>query len=536
MERQTKYIDIHLHPHGRSFNFLRNSKLKDSEDYHPWTAIRSNIKAMEDGRRAFSYSQCSLAQCWNGDCAVVFAAIYPFEKGFFSGGGKLDKDAVLFLVKSFSRIPLLGSLVNPILEKLAGIVFNSDAERKSAKDYFQSLLMRMPGPRVEFLQSKSYDYWTEMKEEICFLTSRSGLETESKVLKKSLKKEVKKTEEFERARGTYIVAKNYGELKDALDKKQLVIVLTIEGAHSFSTDTQLTSVLCRIKELKDKYPVFFITFSHHFNNSLCGHAHSLIKGATLFANQKDGMQAQFNPLGIAAVRLLLSLTDQNIKNETALGRRILIDVKHMGVESREQFYKEIILPALNNHGDKIPVIASHVCYSGIATFLDMKKNWQENLESDDLLFGNGLNHWNINVCDEDVEIILKTEGLLGICLDQRIMGFFKGDNRDGKKLLESNLGRLLDAVIQNNKLNQEEKSKVWKILCIGTDFEGYVDPTKNYPTVLQFEQLEEDLFKFIQKYIDEGKAEQYYISKPATEIARDICMNNVMEFLKIHFR
>ncbi|MEB2777465.1 hypothetical protein SYJ56_19275 [Algoriphagus sp. D3-2-R+10] len=535
MGRTPKYIDIHLHPHGRTFNFLRNSKLKNSEDYNPWTSIKSNYKAMERGKRAFSFSQCNFAQCWNGDCAVVFAAIYPFEKGFFSGGGHLDKDSIFVLENTIDKIPLFGRVVNSILEKITGAVFNSEYERKSVKDYFQSMLMRMPGKRIEFLQSPEYDYWTEAKEEIEFILSRNGVESKSKILKRSLKKEVKKSESFEKAVGTYVVAKNFKDISDALDENKLVIVLTLEGAHSFGLDKNKFEVFNRIEELKRmEYPIFFVTFSHHFNNYLCGHAHSLIKGALLLANQNDGLQSEFNDLGLAAARLLLSLSPENIKNEDSLGRRILLDVKHMGVESREQLYHEIIFPCLHKN-DNIPVIASHVCYSGVATFEELKENWTLKKETEDLFLNQGLNHWNINVCDQDIEVILKTNGLLGICLDERIMGFNKSDKQNGFVLLETNLERLLEGLFFNTNLSPEEKSRIWNVMCIGTDFEGYIDPTENYPTVIEFKELEKDLKSIIQKFIDSGKAERYFIFNTPEQIARDFCMDNVMNFLRENF-
>lgn len=207
----------------------------------------------------------------------------------------------------------------------------------------------------------------------------------------------------------------------------------------------------------------------------------------------------------------------------------------MGVESREQFYNEIILPSLDSYEDKIPVIASHVCYSGIETFRELKENFKNNKETDHLFERRGLNHWNINVCIKDIEVILKTDGLLGICFDERIMGFNKTDKQDGFTLLKTNLERMLEALSSNPRLTDEEKSKIWKVLCIGTDFEGYIDPTEKYPTVLQFEVLEKDFKSIVQSFIDGGKSQKYFITKSAGELARDFCMDNVMGFLDQNF-
>ena len=65
---------------------------------------------------------------------------------------------------------------------------------------------------------------------------------------------------------------------------------------------------------------WFVTFSHHFYNELCGHARSLRKIIGKLTNQEEGINTSFTPLGLEVLDILLD------KNN---GRRILIDVKHM---------------------------------------------------------------------------------------------------------------------------------------------------------------------------------------------------------------
>ena len=86
-------------------------------------------------------------------------------------------------------------------------------------------------------------------------------------------------------------------------------------------------LLERIKEIKE-WPVFFMTFAHHFDNQLCAHANSLFKaplpwnpdrsrnknyiteilsdkGATL--SRHDDPMRGFTPLGLTAIKHLLGI-------------------------------------------------------------------------------------------------------------------------------------------------------------------------------------------------------------------------------------
>ena len=534
--RAAKYIDIHLHPHGRSFNYLRNSKGYASEHYHPWTGIRSNIKKREKAKRAFSYAQSSLPQCWNGNCAVVFASIYPFEKGFFIGGGKLDTEIFHSLNAFLDRFGILGEIAGTLIDKISGLLFSSEYNRLSAKDFLKSTLMRLPMKRIKFIQSPAYDYWEETKEEIDFLYTKSGKETGSRIMRRNLRGELKRPDPTEQAKGTYVIANNAAEVRESLQKGQMSMILTIEGMHALGTEGQLHHLFDRIAHLKENYPICFITFAHHFDNFLCGHAHSLIKSARLFVNQKQGMQADFNELGLAAARYLLSLRPDNRKNLQGLGKRILLDVKHMGAESRKSYYDKIVRPCLAQHQDVIPVIASHVGYSGVGTLDKLIANWNMDKEEDGIVLFEGLNHWNINVCDEDIAIILQTGGLLGLCLDQRILGQQDKKAVPGKTLIRHNLKRLLHNLHHHSGLTEAEKARIWEVLCIGSDFEGYIDPAADYATVIDFKKLEKDLEEIIAGFVQEGLQEAFYIQKSPALLARDIMMENVMRFLDRNFK
>ena len=84
-------------------------------------------------------------------------------------------------------------------------------------------------------------------------------------------------------------------------------------------------------------PVFFITFAHHFDNRLCGHAHSIPGMGKILMKQRPHMNEGFRRNGHRIIREILGL---NLAGEpdSSLGYRILIDVKHMAARSRVEYY------------------------------------------------------------------------------------------------------------------------------------------------------------------------------------------------------
>ncbi len=541
---EPKYADIHCHPHSRIFHWLRDTKYekkaKHFKRFHPWTVVLSNFKNQKKGKRAFTYSQCDPVKLWNGKVQLVFAAMYPMEKGFFKGKDAEGQNLInKVLLKIADANP--GDLVNgefgSAFEGLSDQVAGGET---TLKDFFQSFLMKMPLRRVNYIQSPGYDYYEELQKEYKFLLSRDGEKERARLFIPFLKRifvnkarKKRKHPESLVATGTYVVAKNRKDIESAIEKEKMSFVLTIEGMHSLGTDTHPEEVLNRIDELKKwDHPVFFITFSHHFDNKLCGHAHSIIKSASLLLDQSKAMNGAFNDLGRQAARRLLSLNEDNTYNE-ALGRRILLDLKHMSATSRKQYYSEIINPCMEK-GDVIPVIASHVAYSGVKTLDEFEANYGK--ENDDWEIAD-FNAWNINVCDEDIEMIVNTRGLLGLCLDQRILGQTKKEDATSKDLVWATVKGVLDAVVDSSNIANADKAPVWDIITLGTDFEGYIDPTDQYATALDFGRFREDLVDNIQtQIIDAGKTEHYFLQPgfDKYDLVDKICFGNAYEFVLKH--
>ncbi|WP_020526834.1 hypothetical protein [Flexithrix dorotheae] len=506
--------DLHCHPSGWAFNRMRNTSLElDKEKFHPWTIEQSSLKKQLKGGRAYRYSQCDFGKLVLSGTRLVFGALYPLEKGFFD-------------------------------EQLIG-----EGQRKSKRhsllDIIQSKTQGLSKARIAFLQSPEYDYFEELKLEYKFYKSRDNKEEAALVLIYDKNKPTL-------SKGKYILAKNNEDITASIQKeKEVAIVLTIEGIHALGvgnlknkgTDVSIEQVKERVRALKGEasteenweHPVFFITFSHHFDNTLCGHAHSFPDVTELIFNQRKGCNGPMTPEGLEVIREMLGL-NENLEGTGS--KRILVDVKHMSALGRQSFYNDVIKKYNNfapNRAHKIPVIASHVGFSGANTLDELVRDGD--LERDNFK-KEGFYAWNINICREDVEVIHESEGLIGLSFDARILGvdntlfnvinFRKRNNikafsRTIKKIVEVPFRKRLD-----NPLG------IWKRISIGTDFEGYIDPVNKYSTAIAFGNfgldLEVELKKFRRK-----KPEYFGNLDIRKDIIEGILFNNAYEFVKKHF-
>src|SRR5690606_23504785 len=146
------------------------------------------------------------------------------------------------------------------------------------------------------------------------------------------------------------------------------------GGHVFTMDpgdvrAPTQQILDRIDQLKQwPHPIFFVTIAHHFDNGICGHAHSIPDAGRLVMNQEPRMHEGFEEEDDIGRRVVRALLDLDTSLEPQGGRRILIDCKHMSPQTRRQYYAEFVTPynakAADNGWPVIPVFFSHAAYSG----------------------------------------------------------------------------------------------------------------------------------------------------------------------------
>ncbi len=522
------FADLHSHPVAWSFNALRNTpQEKEPILFTPWNIPESNVKRQAKGKRV-GYSQADFAKLLVGRTKLIFASLYPIEKGFFR-----DK---------FFRV----------LRAKKGI---RTGKKHTLLDMAQTKFMGISKERVEFFQGKEiegeiYDYWDELQKEYDFYLKGANKVNEVCVDTWENGQRVQY-----KTKGSYQIAKTPADVTESVNSPdQVAVVLTIEGMHALgignpdvAQDIPLHLLKERIAALKGEsktipnweHPVFFITFAHHFDNTLCGHAHSFPNIANkCFLDQSKNLEAGFNSKGLEIAKDMLGL-DEQLKDTGS--RRILLDVKHMSPQARADYYQHIVEP-YNSSADvkkKLPIVASHVGYSGAQTLEQLieeshlektkglfgKYNRSDNFERDDFYA------WGINLCDQDIEQIHKSEGLLGLAFDQRILGVRKKERRENN--IDAFTRTIERIVLVPFKADLDNPAAIWDTISIGTDFEGYIDPLDPYPTAMEFKNFAEDLKGGL--YQLKKRSPFLFGDLEVEEIIQKISFGNAYQFLIKHF-
>ena len=561
------YADIHCFPGKAAYDSLGidpNGNAAIPSD--PWQIPQSNLLDQSKGRQANRYSQCDLAKSTQARVKLMFAALYPVEKGFFSGAknGKINKKII---GEYFNRIHLHGdSAANTWLTQLIKNQPGMEPIKKSEFEFLKTLFVHLPPDRITFLQNGCYDYFEELIREYKFYLSKSG---EKAITPHKLQPEPKGP--YRTWERVYQLAMNGDDvlLRVRPDNDDVVIVLTVEGIHALGIgnpedevanvadglkDVTIGKLKSRIRQLKGEETLddptmpkwehrpFYITFAGHFNNTLCGHAHSLPSQSRHIYDQHVNMdKGVLKNATYGIMRELLGLDDHLESTES---KRILIDVKHMSASSRQDYYKNIIRPynrRPENTLSKIPVIASQVGYSGIDSLESLIKNAQAGKESDNFQV-DGFKAWNINLCDEDVIEIHQSVGLIGISLDQQLLGFYQNSwllnipiPAIERICARSLLARTIEQFVHIPfDYNLPEPIRVWDMLSIGTGFDGANNPLNGYATVFDMHRLEDDLIVILRKM---RKDYPKWFARYSPEIlARKICFENAYNFVAKHYR
>lgn len=397
-----------------------------------------------------------------GRVAVVCLSFYPQEKDFFNN--KLGK-----------------GLISDLLGKLA-------------TEFGQA--------RIDHLQSIE-SYWEDLKLEMRFVKQESG---------NSIK--------IDGQQVSYIITNSYAEIEllerqDKLVTDSIVFIPTIEGAHIFDqvlnsnepadkypegiSEKALKRMLKRINDLRTEKdhlirPVF-ITLAHHFWNGLCGHARSLGGLVKCVVDQENGINLGITKAGEKAIHAMLK-TDKH--DDGTPVKPIYIDIKHMSRKSRLDYFE-----ILKQYPERnIPVLASHGCVTGLSSPGGSQTTCisQENVFNTD----------DINFFDDEIIKIGKSNGLFGIQLDERRIGSrsvlrsTKGikSKRDTlyswSQLVWNQIRHIAEVLDANGQY-------AWGIQCLGTDFDGIIDPVDGYWTATQIDDLDDYLLMHVYNYVKEVK-------------------------------
>jgi hypothetical protein len=425
-----------------------------------------------------------------------------------------------------------------VVHEVAALLRN----RGPLRQLLQTLVMRYPLSRIKHMMSPEFDYWDEFMREYDFMARGDGQKHEVVVEHVRDGRPIR-----ERIEGCVSIARDAAHLEQILaTDDEVAIVLSIEGGHTFSVapDESIHAraiILDRIDQLKAlAHPILFITIAHHFDNGFCGHAHSIPDAAKLVMDQGPRMHEGFeraDDLGMAVVRALLSLNDA--LEPTGEGR-ILIDCKHMSPLARKEYYDEIVDPvnAAREGWDEdaqaayppIPVIFSHGAYSGIGTLDEVIE--AADLETDSRHIGD-FYAWGINLCDDDVRAVHRTQGLVGIVFERRVAGVKPGqrlpDDLWPKVLVRQILG-LVDVIYHDERLDEAARRTIWECICIGSDYDGFIDPVQSYPTAMELPAFAEDLRRELSAVAHTRSIAQLGVDK----LVEMICWQNAERFARLH--
>lgn len=512
------FADLHCHPTLYGFNRLRNRPAleRDAARFHPWAPQPRSLRDRLRGSHAATYTQCTFAQLVAGRLRLAFVSLTPIEKGFMvfedaqrrgsfgAALGRLLRGQTLLSLGRHLRAHL-ASRGRPGPGALDEAIFELAAPLRATGPLrlaLQKVYLRYGWARLRYLASDDYDYWEELWQELRFLRAKDGA-TESGEVDEVVDGRAR----ARRVEGSYHLIRDAEQLRDLIegDASQVAAILTVEGAHVFSIGKDqeplpLSTMVARIGELR-RLPeaLLFITLAHHFDNGICGHAHSIPdKGKAVLTQARrlgEGFERR-DELGLTVVRELLDL-------DASLGdrgeRRILIDIKHMSPRTRCEYYAEVLEPYLARWEQqdpatqvrfpKIPVIGSHVAYSGVATLEELIAAAAQ--EDDDHHVG-PYYAWGLNLSDEDIRMTHRTEGLLGLIFDRRVAGVRDGavlDREGWARVVVQQLFGVVDVIFGDDTLPFAERLRAWDCLCIGSDYDGVVNPLTAFPTVLEYESL-----------------------------------------------
>ncbi|MBK8848497.1 MAG: membrane dipeptidase [Bacteroidetes bacterium] len=431
------FVDLHCHPtlkpYGQSFTKKQKGNSSDINDrnsvwyYDPPTVSDKLLNYLATLTR---FSQANFQALCYGNVGIICASLYPIEIGFFKN--KLPQGAVRREVNNF----------------VTGV---GDS-------------------RVEQV-IKTNDYFTDLEQEYKFLQQLDG-----------------QIFTIDSQDYQYKLISSYDDLNSIQAQTDNIftvcVLLSIEGGHAFGCgipgkNANKKVVLANVAKVKSwQHRPLFIAIGHHFYNELCGHPKSLTGILGKVCDQSVGMNEGITPLGYEVISLLLDNKNQ---------QRILIDIKHMSILARNQYYQ---LLRQEYAGQNIPILVSHGGVTGIPS---NTSNWFLN-ES-------------INFDDTDLLEIARSNGLFGIQLDERRIGseqeLKKTRGEISRKKILYNWARLVWRQIQHiAELLDRNNMFAWGIQCIGSDFDGIVNPINGYWTEEEMQFLDDYLLKHAYNFIN----------------------------------
>jgi len=321
----------------------------------------------------------------------------------------------------------------------------------------------------------------------------------------------------------YRIVRNYSEIMQNLAESEDIIsvVICIEGGHVFNEDCTVEPTEDKILEnleavLAWKYKPLFISPAHHFWNHICGHAFSLTDLIKRFLNQEDHANTKITGLGDKLIRKLMD-------------NGVLIDIKHMSRKSRRDFYSMLEEDAYKN----IPIVVSHGNVNGHSTVYTDINHGTEN----GLFYGA-----DINFYDDEIVKVAKSKGLFGIQLDERRIASKKELDKIEHSMPVETKMEVFSSLLWNQMMHiartvDAVNEPAWDCMCIGSDYDGVVDPMDGFWTSAEYKLLYDHLLLHVRNFMNTtpNSFNREDSNIPAEDIVEKLFSKNVMVFLSANF-
>ena len=473
-----------------------------------------------------------------------------------------------------------------------------------------------------------------------------------------------------------LLAKNNADLKRIVADGGIGLVLTAEGGHVLFGNNVLNKmdslrakgcgepcrqeIFSNITKLRNlPHHLFFVTVAHFGWNKMFGNAKSLDKpglrrglltaatlsdgfNRTVLANYGEGIIGCVHGdlykdttvlMGKKKVQFRLPYSPDQY--ETNLGyqvmsrlldaehdfeRPIYIDVKHMDLKARFQYYQyvdSVNTVRLSQGKSMIPIIASHIGLSGkkrpVAmatglyplrdsyeelifgqTFYKIQANernefWRAYTQTlkpaDRIMYFGGLPQktpaslnpfqgtanyntlnwfypWGINFCDEEIKAIYDSDGIIGLNLDRRILGFTMPNYSARYK---KNLRRLFeDVLVANNyklpdgtpitfkdyyrsepllrtifrvvEVSGRKDATAWDHIAIGSDYDGFIQPTQLAPSAEYMPLFQKKMILFAQLFAEIHNQQPLLYGLSTTTAMNKFFYTNGRDFMFKYFQ
>ena len=482
MSEFNHYIDLHCHPALKPFgkSFKKNPVGQQSPDPKKNTSLwyydPPSIwdKLLNYATKLTKFRQSSFSTLAKGGVHTVCIALYPLEKWFVRN--KMKPELFLDIGANFAL----------------GI---SDA-------------------RIDFVQGIT-DYFEDLEREYQFYRQIDGqlIRLREGKYRYKLVRHYEDIESYQR--------------KDELQGVQTIfVVLSIEGLHVLNTGLRLPhdeqEVLQNLEKIRDwAYRPFFITVAHHFWNHICGHATSLSGLIVKYADQSEGLNTGFTPLGLKVLRRMLDNSD---------GKRIIPDIKHMSPLARQEYYA--FLDSDSEYAG-IPIIISHGACNGLRSSEDRIVQYPET--------GEKLNPVDINFFDEELIRLVRRNGIIGMQLDERRIVSEATKKKVKKSVWRKRIQKYRSELLWYQlehvcRVLDGAGLPAWDHMAIGSDFDGIIDSLNGFWTARELPALAANLAQHAERFLNAYSFQVNANKIPANEIINRLMNKNADRFLQQYFR